>query len=128
MSNNGHTTGFIPDGYTRKGHIKADADWYPELNFEYRPMVQRERVRAQSRIREAKTDDLGETEAHKIICERLVSWDLMYDGQPVELSVANVERLEAHLSAKLLNVVVGWEPDDSAELSDADREETDAKN
>ena len=129
MSNNGSMPGFIPDDYTREAYIKP-SEFHPDtsLTFEYRPMVPHERIRAQKKITDAKTDELGETEAHKVIVSRVISWDLSHDGKPIELTAANVARLEPHLSARLFQVVMGYETDDSAELCDSDQGEADLKN
>lgn len=123
------TPGFIPDGYTREGFIKA-TEFHPEtsLRFEYRPMVPHERIRAQKRITDAKTDELGETEAHKLIVSRVTSWDLSYEGRPIELTTENVARLEPHLSARLFQIVMGYAVDDSAERPDVEQAENDLKN
>lgn len=129
MGNNGTMPGFIPDGYTREGFIKA-SDWHPgtSLSFEYRPMTQTERVIAQKRVTDAKSEELGENEAFKIISERLISWDLEYDGSAVELTLPNVSRLEPHLGGRLFNVVMGYETDDSAELTASEQLEKDQGN
>ena len=128
MTNNGSTPGFIPDGYTREGYIKATEFHSTELRFTYRPMVPHERIRAQKRITDAKTDELGEREAAKVVRDRLESWDLSHNGETVELTTENIARLEPHLSARLFQIVMGYAVDDSAELPDAEQLETDQKN
>ena len=119
--------GFIPDGYTISGYIKPSEEWhYPALKFEYRPMVQHERAKIMERITNAKDAEASERVAHKIIAGRLISWNLESEGNPVTLSESNVARLEMHLSGRLLEIVMGYEPDDSAD--EVDEEDTDSEN
>lgn len=126
---NGSTPGFIPDGYTREAYIKA-SEFHPNtsLRFEYRPMVPHERIRAQKKITDAKTDELGETEAHRVIADRLKSWDLEHGEATIDITPENIARLEPHLSARLFQVLMGYETDDIAELPDVEQIEADSKN
>ncbi len=127
MVNSSTLPAFIPDGYTRDAHIKA-SDFHPALGFTYRPMVPHERIRAQKKITDAKTDELGETAAHGVVVDRLQEWDLRHGDSPVEITVDNVGRLEPHLSARLFQIVMGFDADDSAELPDVEQGEADSKN
>ena len=126
MSNNGTTSGFIPDGYTLSGFIKASEEWrYPALRFEYRPMVGYEKERIHEKIGKAADAEAGERTTHKALADRLVSWDLTHQGEAIELTESNVSRLEMHLGGRLLSVVMGWEADDISEL---ENEDNDAEN
>ena len=121
--------GFIPDGYTISAYIKESEEWnYPSLKFEYRPMVQHERAKIMERITNAKDAEASERVAHKIIAGRLSSWDLSSEENPVALSESNVSRLEMHLSGRLLDIVMGYEPDDTSDISSDDQEDTDSEN
>lgn len=123
--------GFIADGYSRSFLI-LENEWHPEVKGTYRPMLGTERASLTTKIEQAgqrkgpdgKTD-AGVADGEKLAaCEvvaKLIGWDLTdHEGNAVELTPANAPKVEPHLMGRLLNIVAGWDIDDSPE-SQAER-------
>ena len=111
-------TGFIPDGYTAEGFC-AETDFYPAVHFQYRPCVGTEHYgfNAQQvalfKSEKPKDSEQARKNIATLLAKHLVSWDLLSpDGNPVEISLANLLRVEPNLSAKLYGIVMGYEPND----------------
>lgn len=66
-------SGYIEDGYTRKGFVLGLSNAYPDLRFEYRPMLYVERRKIMARFEQPGQ----ELAAIKAIVPRLQKWDLM---------------------------------------------------
>lgn len=105
-------TGFIDDGYTIQGRIRAEEGYHPVLQFEFRPMLQREIVQHAGRIRKIREKPgASETEAAKLIASRVTWWDLRNSkGAEVQITEENASRLEPHLFSKLYNIILNQAP------------------
>ncbi len=106
---------FIDDGYTIDAKLE-ETDWYPKVQFTYRPMLQADRLQLFQQIQHVSRQDNGNGEsvkegeliAAKAMEEYLIRWDVVdRDGRTVEINAANYLQLEAHLSGDLFNVVTG---------------------
>jgi hypothetical protein len=127
--------GYIDDGYTMLGRIPSDPGFHPELNFEFRPLLQSELLsigRRQEALRKRASQDRYvqmETMAADVIAEHVTWWDLVDSrGEPVTISQEAVKRLERHLFGKLYEIILGERrptPEDDVETFD---EQASAKN
>lgn len=114
--NNG--CGFIPDGYTRKVYIKGVPGLYPDLNATIRPMLRWECLAMWDRESmfkgegKAKERDLVAAAA---IVDHVVEWDF-----PHPKTAQTFARMVPALAARLAQIVLGSEPDDSAPPSETE--------
>ncbi len=119
------TTFIIEDGYTEAGYIKKAEGLYPELRFRYRPMLHAERDAIASQIgtkpAEQFTAILVAAAKH-----RIVSWDAMHMGAPLEITDENIRRLRPSLFDRLYNIISGQQASDPDPLASEDARELEA--
>ena len=111
-SNGERLLSFIHDGYSRSAFIAGIPRLYPDVRFTFRPMLSQARAVVSDRI--AKSDpSKGETLAATAIVAHVSDWDVTdHEGKTVDVSTANVLRLQPRLMAKLFSIVVGNLPPD----------------
>lgn len=127
---------YIPDGYTRPFRLKPPEehlDLYGELRGEYRPMIDEQRERLTNSLHAYKNNAKDAAIASaKLILPHLLSWDAVYPeghkqaGQPVELSEANIRRLQPRLRIRLVDMVCGYSPSDPLDDNGAPEADGDA--
>lgn len=109
-------TGFIEDGYNTTGKIEAKPGFHPELNFEFRRMTQPEILalgRKQNLLKSQGDKGMPQLErlAAQVIVDHVKMWDLQkQNGDPVDITIENVQRVERHLFGSLYKVVLGEDP------------------
>lgn len=114
---NGHgfkPCAFIPDGYTRTEKIPEDTidGFYPSIEITFRPMTDLERSTLQAKIRANGVELAGVEKSSKLVAStiagKLTGWNVTDpDGNEVPINPENVGRLEPHLLAVVLDVVIG---------------------
>lgn len=112
--------GFLADGYTLEHCIPELKGFHPEVNVKFRPATPVERVTVGREIALLDRDNKvaeAERKGADFVAKHLVSWDLVSppnvengNPQPVEISVANILKLEHHLSGSLLSLTLGEIP------------------
>lgn len=118
-------TAYIHDGYTRTGYVAEVPRLHPAIRFTYRPMLAVHRATAFNAIRAA-TAEKSEEVVSKAIVGHVVEWDVVDSkGGPVDLTVANAQRLLPPVRAALLNIITGDGPSDRD--PEASEEEVDAE-
>jgi len=122
MSESNGCQGYIHDGYTRHGYIKAKERLHPALRFEYRPVMVQNRTVAFKRIEQAGDPRREEQIAAKTIQIHLECWDLLdHEGKTVPSHVDHILRVEPNLFQKLFGVIMGsLVSDEDPGLGDAD--------
>jgi hypothetical protein len=97
---------FIADGYTQPGYIRPVERLYDAMRFRFRPVLAEERNRL---IDVAGSSIAGYTrQMAALMAEKMVDWDITdHLGNEVELSAANLLRLQPELSLKLQQIVLG---------------------
>jgi hypothetical protein len=103
---------FIADGYTQPGYIQPVDRLHDAMRFRFRPVLIEERSRL---------SDLATTvssagylrQMAALLAEKLVTWDVTdHLGNEVEVSAANLLRLQPELLLKLERIVLGVLPSD----------------
>lgn len=109
--------GYIEDGYTRKGFISGkekngDERPYPELRFEYRPMLYSERRKIMKKFDQPNQPDI----VAGAIAEKLESWDLIkpvredrkiVGEEVVEIRKEEILRVHPELMDTLFYIIAG---------------------
>lgn len=111
---------FIPDGYTRKGFIKAIPGLHGEVRFSYRPMLPGQRDSTRNAINRERGEKASTLQA-AAIAGHLTSWDCVYPedgpdenlrGKIVPISVENVRHLIPSLFDRLFVIIGGMDASD----------------
>lgn len=111
------SAGFIPDGYTIKGYVKAWPGLYPAVKFEYRPaicMQNREVLAA------GLAEDVREKRFKELIAGQVKSWDIRHPltGEVVPVTVENAGRIQPMLRSNLVDIIMGSQPSDPEPATD----------
>ena len=117
---------YYPDGYTRRGFIKARENDYGPLHFEYRPALPEERDEVMHVVR-TKASGHANAVVRQLIAKQLVSWDVTNPktGGAVEPTAESVRRLPPHMYDRLYFIIVGVQasdPDGEAEAGEDESE------
>jgi hypothetical protein len=98
---------FIADGYTQPGYILPVERLHDALRFRFRPVLAEERsLLADSALTATAASYLRQVAA--LVAEKLVDWNVTDpQGNDVEISPANVLRLQPELLLKLQQIVLG---------------------
>lgn len=123
---------FIDDGYTLEKTFPAN-EFYDAVHVTYRPLLRSEILRQQQRVKalskmdaaDSAVRESGVIKSQEFIAEciaaQIVEWDIVKrDGNSVDVSAANVLRLEAHLQGELASLI--WSeipPDGGADLEES---------
>jgi hypothetical protein len=103
---------FIADGYTQPGYVQPVERLYKALRFRFRPVLADERSRLTDGASTATAASYLRQVA-ALLAEKLVDWDITDPrGNDVEISPANVLRLQPELLQKLQQIVLGVVPSD----------------
>ncbi len=94
------TSAYIYDGYTQRGCIAERPGLHPELHYEFRPRIQRERRRFYEDMKMPLVDK--DDRINQLLCESLVSWSI-----PEAISESICERLHPAIRSHLLEVCLG---------------------
>lgn len=111
----------IADGQTRRvrimGLTKTGHQLHEPFEFEYRPLTgpQRQQLIAEN----AFSKDLGAKRTAEDLAKRVMWWDFTENGEPLEITAANVNRLQDNYYDVLRNVAMGMAAPDY-ELIDGD--------
>jgi hypothetical protein len=98
---------YFPDGYTRRGYIKAEENHYGSLAFTYRPALVEERDRITESLKQNPSNKSNE-HIRGLLKKQLHDWDLVNDkDQPVEVNAENIRRLHPIVYDKLYLIVTG---------------------
>lgn len=125
---------YIPDGYTREGYIKpavtedSGLRLHDSLSFQYRAATRLEVIKLDAEVKIAnRNSDLdpgaavrAEQLACKFLADRLISWDLAFQGQVLPITTDTLSRLQPFLFSRLYNVVRGLDTGDRREGVDGD--------
>lgn len=103
MSDNGHLSAFIDDGYSLKGKIFGKG-LHPDVTIGYRPMTKSQTAQTQNAVVESldRGDGKEVIVASKTICSQVFEWDL---GRKID--VTNVQRLHPSLFERMYAIVMG---------------------
>jgi hypothetical protein len=100
-------TNFIADGYTQPGYIRPVEGLHHALRFRFRPVLAEERSRLAD-MAGASTSTSYLRQMAALLAEKLEAWDVTdHRAQDVEISAANVLRLQPELLLKLQQIVLG---------------------
>lgn len=99
-------SGYIPDGYTRRGFLRGIPRLYEDLRFTYRPILLAERSELNSKLALADPKQI-EKLAAEAAARHLVSWDLAHDGSVLSITAATLLRLQPSLFDRLYSVLHG---------------------
>jgi hypothetical protein len=115
----------ISDGYTESGYIAAVPRLHPAVRFKYRPLTHEQKTIVIDQIQKKSPAQKSRVIAEQVV-KNVSDWDVAgADGKPIEITLANVQRLRPALLDGLYNVVSGWaasDPDPDASEADAARE------
>lgn len=103
--------GFIPDGYTIKGYVKASPGLHPAVKFTYRPSIcmQNREVLAQGLA-----EDVREQRFKDMVAAQVTEWDIRHPitNEIVPITSANVGRLQPMLRSELVDIIMGSKASD----------------
>jgi hypothetical protein len=98
---------FIADGYTQPGYVQPVERLHNALRFRFRPVLAEERGRLADMASTATAAGCLR-QAAALLAEKLVAWDIADPlGNDVDISPANVLRLQPELLLKLQQIVLG---------------------
>jgi hypothetical protein len=102
-------TGFIPDGFTRRGYIKEEPRLYGALRFEYRPTRRLTREEHWRALEKVQSDPAkGERLACEFVVSRLAGWELKdATGSAVPLTADAMAHVEPILFERLYMIMLG---------------------
>lgn len=107
------TAAFISDGYTVEDVVIPPMDHhYPAVRFSYRPATLRELRTIDKAISSPATIDEAIDATCEFVARHLVRWDVTdVNGNAVQITAANVDRLDPVLAAMLFNITRGLYPE-----------------
>jgi hypothetical protein len=105
--------GFIDDGYTKTGYIKAEPGLYPELRFKYRPLTREETTALYENWNQIQASDQL-SRISKSLAKHLVSWDLKDPAGRIPncKDAATYRRLSPPLFNRLTDITDQSKPSD----------------
>lgn len=104
---------WIPDGYTVDASIEPREGLHGRIKFRYRPMIHEERTIANARLASAGRADVSKVVA-EVVASRIESWDVQDDkGHTVDVTAANVARIQPELVERLWGIVLGQQTADT---------------
>lgn len=112
---------FINDGYNRLGYIDEQPRLHPAVRFTYRPMLATERDILLGSAGRSSTGELAK-QIDQAMAKRIISWDIEDNGRPVEITAANVSKIEPNLRDRLFWIISGSPVAGNRHISDIDPE------
>jgi hypothetical protein len=98
-------SGFIEDGYDTWARLAAEPGLYEEVRFRYRPALSFQHAHVMAA---PEGSDEREKRTVALLKSQLLEWDLKKrDGTVVEISEANLRRVQHLLRIFMYNIVVG---------------------
>lgn len=118
---------FIPDGYTMTDYIAEVPRLHGAIRFTYRQMVSMEVAVVADAM--AKVSGKKSEQLCAAACSRqLISWDITHNGETIEITAANVNRLQRKAMSKLFAIISGAGPGDiDPDADDAKTDDADAE-
>lgn len=107
------STGYIPDGYTRKGFIRGVSRLFPDVKFIYRPILLAERAELNAKLALADAKQV-EKLAADAVAKHVVSWDMQHEDNTLPIDAATILRLEPSLFDRLYSIIHGRQAGDEA--------------
>lgn len=103
------STGYIPDGYTRKAFIRGVPRLYDDLHIEHRPARRVTRAEHFRNLDKLTADPIkSERAACDFVATRLIGWDLRSAaGEAVPLSADSLFNIEPALFERIYLIVLG---------------------
>ena len=107
------TVNLIEDGYTKRGHIKAEPGIHEGIHFEFRPMLAEQAEDLELIIKKSQGASAVRATS-KVLCDHLVSWSEVdaKDRKPKPINEANVLKLPRELMVHMRHIIQGVWPGD----------------
>lgn len=117
---------FIPDGYTQDCYISELTNIHEAVRFQFRPVLP-ESVRTLMHNFFEKSARIQGQIIDETLQRQLIRWDLCdHEGNPVELTVKNLQRIKKPLKDRLFNIVTCYEGGDT-EIDTAGKDDTESE-